>query len=320
MDWLEVTVKTSSQGIDHVADRLTAMGIDSFIIDDEADFNSFLEENTKYWDYVDEELSRQMSGLSQIRFYIQDDDQAEGTMARLRTQLDALRSSCSADLGSLEVTSRITRDEDWENSWKQYYEPIEIGSRLLINPCWMEPPQGSDRIVVSLDPGVAFGTGSHASTRMCLEELETRVKGGETLVDLGSGSGILSIAALHLGVKSAVGVDIDDKAADAARENAAINGFAEPEFVSLCGNVLGKDRPELGKYDIVLANIVADVIIPLSAVVKDYMLDTSLFICSGILNTRADEVIAALEAHGLHIISRRDSEDWVQLTARLVNS
>lgn len=315
MDWLEVTVKTSSQGIDHVADRLTAMGIDSFIIDDEADFNSFLEENTKYWDYVDEDLSRQMSGLSQIRFYIQEDSSAQATLDALKAQLEDLRQGQRVDLGSLEVTTKVTRDEDWENSWKQYYEPIEIGSRLLINPCWMEPPQGNDRIVVSLDPGVAFGTGSHASTRMCLEELECRIQGGETLVDLGSGSGILSIAALHLGVSSAIGVDIDDKAADAARENAAINGYGEPEFLSLCGNVLGEDRPELGKYDIVLANIVADVIIPLSAVVKDYMKENSLFICSGILNTRADEVIKALESHGLRIISRRDSEDWVQLTA-----
>lgn len=316
MDWLEVCVKTSAAGIDAVSTRLTAIGIDSFIIDDETEFNSFLEENTKYWDYVDEELSGRMKGISQIRFYIEDSEDAQAQIDVVKTQLQALKDSVSFDIGSLEVTTSVQRDEDWENAWKQYYAPIEIGEKIIINPVWLPAPRDEGKVVVNLDPGMAFGTGSHASTRMCLKDLENRISGGEAVLDLGCGSGILSIAALLLGAKSAVGLDIDDKAADMAAENAALNGFAQPEFTAMAGNVLASNCPELGKYDIVLANIVADVIIPLSPIVSKYMNDGALFICSGIIGSREDEVTAAITDAGFEIISERKEEDWCQITAR----
>ena len=321
MEWLEVTVKTVSPAIDLLGDRLTAIGYDSFIIDDAEDFQSFLEENTQYWDYVDEELAQKMAGISQIRLYIENDAHAPEKLANLRSELSLLKEQHPGrDLGSLEVCLDNLREEDWENSWKQYYQPIPIGEKLIIVPQWMEN-EDPQRIPVLLDPGMIFGTGAHASTQMCLRALEGAIKGGERVVDLGSGSGILSIAALLLGAESATGVDIDPKAEDIARDNAALNGLSAPEFTAVTGNVIGDrsmmEKLSQGGYDIVLANIVADVIIPLSVVVPNFLRPEALFICSGVLNTRLDEVISALEQSGLQILQVNTQEDWCQITAKL---
>ena len=218
MQWIEVTVKTTSAAIELVAERLTVLGFDSFIIDDQEEFHEFLDQNRQYWDYVDEELEKQMSGLSQIRLYLEDGPAAPETVSHLRDGLSVLRAQYpSTDFGSLEVALANVRDEDWENSWKQYYQPLPIGERLLVVPQWLSPENPEQRIPVLLDPGMIFGTGAHASTQMCMRELERRIRGGERVLDLGSGSGILSITALLLGAKSAVGVDIDPKAEDIAR-------------------------------------------------------------------------------------------------------
>jgi len=321
MQWLELTIQTSSAGIDLVADRLTVLGHDSFIIDDQADFDDFLENNKQYWDYVDEELAQKMQGLSQIRLYIEDGPTAMETVSELRTQMRALQAQYpSRDLGTLEIGLANLQDEDWENNWKQYYQPLPIGEKLLVVPQWLNPENEEGRLPVLLDPGMIFGTGAHASTQMCMIALEKAVHGGETVIDLGSGSGILSITALLLGAKTAVGVDIDPKAEDIARENAAINGLGADRFTAVTGDVIG-DKAMMDKleesYDLVLANIVADVIIPLSPVVPHFLKDTSLFICSGILEQRLPEVRAAIEAAGMEVLSVNMIEDWCQITARL---
>ena len=321
MQWLELTIQTSSAGIDLVADRLTVLGYDSFIIDDQADFDDFLENNKQYWDYVDEELAQKMQGLSQIRLYVEDGPSAMEAVSDLRTQLRALQSQYPGrDLGTLEIGLANLKDEDWENNWKQYYQPLPIGEKLLVVPQWLTPENEDGRLPVLLDPGMIFGTGAHASTQMCMIALEKAIHGGETVVDLGSGSGILSITALLLGAKTAVGVDIDPKAEDIARENAALNGLGADRFTAVTGDVIG-DKAMMNKlaasYDLVLANIVADVIIPLSPVVPNFLKDTSLFICSGILEQRLPEVRAAIEAAGMEVLSVNMIEDWCQITARL---
>ena len=322
MQWLEVTIKTISPAIDLLGDKLTAMGYDSFIIDDAEDFQSFLEENTQYWDYVDEDLANKMAGISQIRLYIEDDAHAPEKLALLRSELSAFKAqNPGKDLGSLEVTLESLQEEDWENSWKEYYQPIPIGEKLIIVPQWMEVDRDCGRIPVLLDPGMIFGTGAHASTQMCLRALEKAVKGGERVVDLGSGSGILSIAALLLGADTAIGVDIDPKAEDIARDNAALSGLTAPKFQAVTGNVIG-DRAMMeklseGGYDIVLANIVADVIIPLSVVVPNFLRPEGIFICSGVLNTRLEEVKEALIKAGLEITEVEMQDDWCRLSARL---
>ena len=325
MEWLEVTIKTISPAIDLLGARLTAIGYDSFIIDDSEDFSEFLKDNTQYWDYVDEELARKMQNVSQIRLYLPHDAQAQEQIAQLKSELEVFRvQNPDTDLGSLEVSLQNLQEEDWEESWKQYYQPIPIGEKLLIVPQWLSPENPEHRIPVVLDPGMIFGTGAHASTQMCLRALEQTIHGGERVIDLGSGSGILSIAALLLGAQEATGVDIDPKAEDIARENAALNGLAAPKFRAVTGNVIG-DKAMMeslseGGYDVVLANIVADVIIPLSAVVPHFLRPDGVFICSGILNTRLPEVERAIEAAGLTITQREMQEDWCRLTARRSDS
>ena len=321
MEWLELTIQTTNEGVELTAAALTLWGYDSFIIDDQSEFEDFLENNHEYWDYVDEDLRKEMQGLSRIRLYLEDGPGSAEAVSQLRSQLALLPALWpDADLGSLTLSFESIREEDWENNWKQYYRPLEIGEKLMIVPRWLDPPNPENRLRLLLDPGMIFGTGNHASTRMCLQALEQTVTGGERVLDLGSGSGILSIAALLLGASCAVGVDIDPKAEDIARENAGFNGLGADCFSARTGNVLDDAgfvaslRGSEG-YDIVLANIVADVIIPLSPIVPGLMKKSGRFICSGVLNTRLEEVRGAIERAGLRILSVRESEDWCQLTA-----
>lgn len=320
MQWIELTIATAPAGIELVAARLTALGFDSFIMDDQQEFHDFLEENRQYWDYVDEELEEKMAGVSQIRLYVEDTPQALETVSYLSEQLSLLRRQFPAlDFGPLTVETAACRDEDWENSWKQYYQPLPIGEKLLVVPQWLHPENPEGRIEVRLDPGMIFGTGAHASTQMCMKALEQCIHGGERVIDLGSGSGILSFTALLLGAVTATGVDIDPKAEDIARENAAMNGLDGSRFTAVTGNVI-EDRARMeelaeGGYDVVLANIVADVIIPLAPVVPHFLRKGGVFLCSGVLNVRLDEVKAALEAAGLTITGCNQMDDWCQLSA-----
>ena len=248
----------------------------------------------------------------------------ENAISHLKDQLAALRAQYPAtDFGSLDVQLANVKDEDWENNWKQYYQPLPIGEKLLVVPEWLHPENPEHRVEVLLDPGMIFGTGAHASTQMCMRELERAIQGGERVLDLGSGSGILSITAILLGAAHATGVDIDPKAEDIARENAAINQIFADRFTAVTGDVIG-DKAMMeslkGHYDVVLANIVADVIIPLSRVVPEFLQEDSIFICSGILNTRLPEVLDALEKNGLQILSTEQQEDWCRVTAALLET
>ena len=319
MDWLELHIDTTHTGLEPVETMLSALGIDGVVIDDETEFHDFLESNRQYWDYVDENLEASMHGKSRVTFYLPADETGFAQMGEVRMALEDLKARRS-DCGTLLLSLENLRDEDWENNWKRYYQPLPIGERLLVVPEWLHPENPENRVEVLLDPGMIFGTGAHASTQMCMRELERAIQGGERVLDLGSGSGILSITAVLLGAAHATGVDIDPKAEDIARENAAINQIFSDRFTAVTGDVIG-DRAMMeslrGHYDVVLANIVADVIIPLSRVVPEFLQEDSVFICSGILNTRLAEVLAALEQNGLQIISTEQQEDWCRVTAAL---
>lgn len=320
MEWLEITIDSASRGIGLLETALTLNGFDSFIIDDEAEFHTFLETNRDYWDIVDEDLEKSLDGVSRIRLYLADGPDAPEEIARLRELLAGLSAAYpDAGLGSLALSLANVRDEDWENNWKQYYQPIPIGQRLLVVPKWMQPDPGEERIPVFLDPGMIFGTGAHASTQMCMLCLEELIRGGEEVLDLGSGSGILSITALRLGAAHATGVDVDPKAEDIARENAAINGLGADRFTAVTGNVItGQDALETlfsRTYDVVCMNIFADVIIPMAAVLPRFMTGKTRVICSGVLENRYEEVRAAIEKAGLRITSLQTLNDWCCFTA-----
>ena len=308
--WLEVTVNTTPDKLDEVTARLAAAGMDALVIEDEGDFLNFLEQNRQYWDYVDQELLDRMKGVTRIKFYVTDDTDGREQLARYTRGLDQ------------EYTVTPLTDDDWAYSWQKYYRPLAIGQRLYVVPQWeREEPVPAGRVPLYLNPGLTFGTGSHASTQLCLEGVEEHTVPGLPVLDLGCGSGILSIAALVLGASQAAAVDIDPKAVDVAYENAALNGIGKDRYLVRAGDVISDAAlvRELAqtRYHLVLANIVADVIIPLSARVPELLDRDGLFLCSGIIDTRAQEVADALARNGLRVTRRREKNGWVALEAIL---
>jgi len=311
MQWLEITIKTEPGKVDEIAGALTVGGFPELIIEDQTEFEAFLENNKAYWDYIDEALQKQLQGLSRIKLYLEDTDKAG--LEKLRALVKEL---------GLFMEEKPLEETNWEESWKENYPPQPVGNRLTVLPYWLSDMDTDGRLPVILDPGLTFGTGAHPSTRMVLETMEERVKEGDACIDLGSGSGILSIAALRLGAKSAVGVDIDPKAEDIARENAAYNGFGAPEFTAFTGNVLSDKKLmetlKARSYDVVLVNIVADVIVALSPVLPAFLDKHSILICSGILEDRLSDVKEALKNAGLSVESVKECEEWRCVTAKKV--
>ena len=309
MAWLEITIDTQSDKIESAAATLTARGFSDLVIEDQQEFESFLEDNREYWDYIDESLQEKLQGLSHIKVYLEDTDQAS------LTRLEAV-------VGELKLNMTVTpmAETNWEESWKDNYPPQEVGENLVVLPYWLVEDYEGTRLPVVLDPGLTFGTGAHPSTQMVLETMEETVKDGFRCLDLGSGSGILSIAALRLGAETAIGIDIDPKAEGIARENAAYNGFTAPEFTALTGNVTEDraimERLAANRYDLVLVNIVADVIISLAPFLPNFMDENTRLVCSGILDSRLDDVTAALSAAGLTVTATKAKEDWRSVTAR----
>ena len=311
LKWLEVAVNTTADRLDELSGKLINAGMTGLVVEDEQEFRTFLEQNRQYWDYVDEDLERRMKGLSRIKFYVTDD--ADGK---------AMLNKYAALLGC-EYTVTPLGDNDWAYSWQKYYKPLPVGEKLYVVPEWeRNEPVPEGKVPFYMNPGLTFGTGSHASTQLCLAGVEEHTASGSSVLDLGCGSGILSIAALVLGADHAVAVDIDPKAVDVAYENAELNGIGRDRYTVRAGDVLS-DRvlaAELAEeqYDVVLANIVADVIIPLSAQAPALMKEDGVFICSGIIDTRAHEVEEALAKNGLAVIKRTEQNGWVSLRAKKV--
>ena len=311
MKWFSLHIDTSPVGLEPVSTMLGDLGIDGLVIEDEGDFRRFLEQNRQYWDYVDEELDRSMAGKCRVTFYLEQNEEGLGKIAAVRIAMAELKDR-HPEYAPLLLTMEGVEDADWENNWKQFYKPMEIGDRLIVIPDWEEAdPQG--RVALRLNPGLTFGTGSHATTRLCLQALEKLVRPGMSVLDLGCGSGILSIAALLLGADRAFACDIDEKAVDVAYENAALNGVGKDRYTVRAGDVLTDQRLRRemgGGWDIVVANIVADVIIALAPAALDLMKPGGVFLCSGIIDQRADEVRQALEARGFAVRETNASEGW----------
>ena len=317
MDWIKATITTTSEGIDPVSGRLLELGISGIEIADKNDFTEFLENNRKYWDYVDEELERLKDADTTITFYLSCGAAGIEQLNAVKASMKALAAMDTDKVyGSLEIKSENVADEDWSEIWKQYFHPISVGKKILIQPAWEKADAPQDKCVFTVNPGMSFGTGSHPSTRFCLEEIEKYIKDGDSVLDLGCGSGILSITALLLGAKSAVAVDIDSNATDVAYDNLALNHLSKDLYTTYTGDITSDAdlRGKLGRHDIVIANIVADVIIALAPYVRSFMKDDAVFICSGIILERLDEVKSSLTENCLKIKEIKNDDDWAAIT------
>ena len=318
MKWLELYVDTTPDGLDPVSSLLGDYGVDSLVIDEEGDFRNFLEQNRQYWDYVDDALLREKRGKCRVTFYLPEDDSGWNTVAQIRVALSALKKR-RPDYAPLLLSMKNVADEDWENNWKQYYKPMEVGERLLVLPSWEVRPE-TERVVLLLDPGLTFGTGSHATTRLCLAELDRLIRGGERVLDLGCGSGILSIASLLLGAERAYACDVDPTCVKVAYENAALNGIGRDRYTVRAGDVTADPglRREFGEdCDVVVANIVSDVILALAPRVGSLLRPGGAFLCSGVIDNRAEELRRALPAAGWTITEERSSDGWFAFLCRL---
>ena len=319
MDWIKVTVTLSTYGIDTVSGILMQNGIDGIEISDKEDFKDFLENNRRYWDYVDEELEKLKDADTTISFYLSKNSEGIELLNSIKSQLSQLKNNDNEHiLGSLETACENVRDEDWNETWKQFFHQLKIGEKLLICPNWEECDNSESRTVFYIDPGMSFGTGSHPSTRFCLEESEKYIKQGDSVLDLGCGSGILSICAILLGASSAVGVDVDENSIDSVKTNLQINNIDNKKYEIKIGDLTTNSdlRNNLGKFDIVFANIVADVIIAISPFALNFLKPDGIFITSGIINERLNEVKSALISNGFEIINIKSDDDWSEITAK----
>ena len=300
MKWLELKIDAAPAGLEPVSALLEDLGITGLVIDDEGDFQDFLEHNHAYWDYVDDQLMQKKKGLCRITFYLEDSPDGYNTLAQVRMALSRVKQE-HPEYGRLLLTMENMEDADWENNWKQFYKPMEIGDRLTVIPEWESAGVPEGRVALRLNPGLTFGTG------------------GQTVLDLGCGSGILSIAALLLGADRAVACDIDEKCMDVAYENAALNGVGRDRYTVRWGDVVTDQalRQELGgPYDVVVANIVADVIKALASTVRPLVKEGGIFLCSGIIDDRAEEVAQCLRDNGWTIAETRSSEGWFSYLCR----
>lgn len=299
-EWTEVKICVGADDIDKAGDIAMMVVPYGIYIEDYRNLEQQAWEIARI-DLIDEELLAKDRSKAFVHIYISPEENPLEAVAFLRERF-------TAEGIENEIVTNECRNEDWENNWKQYFHPIPVGEKLLIRPIWEDDFEAGDRKVLNIEPGLAFGTGTHETTRLCLETLEKYITPETTVLDIGCGSGILSIASLLLGAKSATGVDIDALAVKTAIENGRENGFGEPELTVLHGNLADKVS---GKFDVVVANIVADVIIMFCKEVASFMKDGAVFITSGIIDTREQDVIDAFNKYGFSVKARHTEKGWV---------
>lgn len=300
MDWTEVKINIASKDVDLASDIAQMVVPYGIYIEDYSDLEQGARE-IAHIDLIDEDLLKKDRTKAIIHIYISPDESPSEAVAFLSERYNSAGIAHTIDLSTC-------RNQDWENNWKEYFKSTPVGEKILIHPVWEDDYDADGRVVLNIEPGLAFGSGGHDTTRLCLETLEKHITPDTELLDIGCGSGILGIAGMLLGAKSSTGVDIDELAVKTAKENGEMNNLCEPEFKVLQGDLVDKVT---GKYDVVVANIVADVIIMFCENVAQFLKDDGLFITSGIIDTREQDVLDAFEKFGFEVVGRHESCGWV---------
>lgn len=306
MEWTEVKINVNTKDVDKAGDIAQMVVPYGIYIEDYSDLEEAAWE-IAHIDLIDEDLLQKDRSKAVVHIYISPEENPAEAVAFLSERYNAEKIEHEIDLS-------ICRNQDWENNWKAYFKPLPVGEKLLIRPVWEDEYDADGRIVLDIEPGLAFGNGGHDTTRLCLETLEKHINPDVELLDIGCGSGILGIAGLLLGAKSATGVDIDALAVKTAKENGTINGFEEPKFTVFEGNLTDKVT---GKYDVVVANIVADIIVMFTENVGKFLKEDGVYITSGIIDTRENDVLAAFEKYGFEVIERHESCGWICFETKL---
>lgn len=315
--WNKITINTTVEAEDMISWRLSEMGIEGVQVEDHVPLTE-QERKEMYVDLLPDEIAPD-DGTARITFYLEEDDDLDAVTLKVQQMLSDL--SQYMDVGAATLEFGETKDEDWINNWKAYFKPFRLDDNIIIKPTWEKlTDRRPGDIVVEIDPGTAFGTGSHETTRLCIGEIKKRMKPGDQVFDMGTGSGILSIIALKLGAGHVTGTDIDPNAIIAARQNFDVNHIDPKDYTLYQGNILEDQNlcAQIGdsRYDIVVANILADVIIPLSSVARRFMKKDAYFITSGIIDMKEDEVRRALEEHGFTIEDIIHMGEWVSIVGR----
>lgn len=323
MDFLEAFVETSETGIEIASGVVYANGVTGIMVEDSRDFDEFMKDPNRQWDYIDDELMKQKQGQKNgITFFVTDNASGIETLNAIKAGLKRTKEEeTEFDLGSFEVTINNVKEEDWANNWKKYFKPFPVGDKIIIKPSWEECEAEEGKKILNIDPGHIFGTGSHETTQGCIEFIEKYVKEGDKVADIGCGSGILAIAAILMGADFASAVDIDPNAVEIVKQNADLNSISGDKYEVFAGDILNDDnlKKQFGgkKYDAAFANIVADIVIPLSAMVPDFIKDKGMFICSGIIAGRLDDVTETLGKNGFEVLEITRRKDWCAIASRL---
>lgn len=308
--WIEVRVITKSEALEPISGIFYSLDCKGVAIEDPEDILG-REQGPLTWDFADINVLEHKGKVAVVKAYFAEEDNIEDVLAYVNERLEELK-EMGLDLGEAKVEHEKMHEEDWANTWKQYYKPSKVGEKIVVKPIWEEYEAKENELVVDLDPGMAFGTGTHETTRMCIQALERYVKEESTVFDVGCGSGILAIAAAKLGAKLAVGVDLDPVAVESSIENVGYNNLSNIEI--LHGNLVEVID---GKADIVVANILAEIICILTDDVKRVLKDGGIFITSGIIHDRVDMVCEKLEATGFEVIEKNRDGEWNCIVAKL---
>lgn len=323
MQFKKIDIYTESEAVYPLTVQISELGINGFEIHDRADFEEFLENKEMNWDYVDDDLMKLKEVKTHITCYLQDNEQGVEMMSALKGALEDIKSRDKDNFyGSLNIEIDEIKEEDWANNWKQYYKPFNVGRSLIIKPTWENVEDTGGRKILEIDPASSFGTGQHHTTKLVMEALENVIKEGDRVLDLGCGSGILSIAALLLGADKVVMTDVFLNAVNTASANVEQNGFDGMRYCAYCGNIIDDEklRRRIGEgFDVITVNIVADVIIKMCPYFKGFLKKDGTVIVSGVITERLEEVKAALTENGINIEKITEEEDWNAILCKVMS-